>query len=80
MEWFADGLTFEEAAAMVARTAVDGYFDSPELYQSFLEDHCVQSKTVPLPLSGMINIDLVSEIEDYILRIDSLVVHSLHPT
>ena len=70
MEWFADGLTFEEAAAMVALTAVGGYFDSPELYQSFLEDHYVQSKTVPLPLSGMINIDLVSEIEDYIRRIE----------
>ena len=70
MEWFADGLTFEEAAAMVAPAAVGGYFDSPELYQSFLENHYVQSKTVPLPLSGMINIDLVSEIEDYIRRIE----------
>ena len=83
MEWFADGLTPDEAAATLALTAVGGTHGTPELYRSFLEGHHVQSKTVSLPLSGTINIwvvqnsrfspdeDLVSDVEDYIRRMEN---------
>ena len=85
MEWYIDGLTAQEAAAMVAITAVGSTFGSQELYRSFLDNHYVQSKTVSLPLAGQANIWVIqnapfppggyqaSVIEDAVLSMESFI-------
>ena len=85
MEWYVDGLKSEEAVALVAITAASRFFDSPDVYQSFLQSYYVQSKTVSLPLAGNANIwviqnapfppgeGLPSEIEDAVRRMESFI-------
>ena len=82
-EWYVDGLTSEEAVALVAITATSQYFDSPGVYQSFLRSYYVHSKRVLRSLAENANVWVIqntrhppgeylpSEIEDIILRIES---------